>query len=127
MDEADHGTAQHSESGEDGSNWTLSHLEMIRLGVDSDRGIAAILGVSASQVTRWRQGQRPDRENADRLAGLALAVEMLMRWLDADIVEEWLTGPNAHLDGATPSCFIQRSQIAEVVGAVEAMKAGVFA
>jgi transcriptional regulator with XRE-family HTH domain len=127
MNEADHGTAQHSEHGKDSSDWTLSHLEMIRRGLDSDRGIAAILGVSASQVTRWRQGQRPDRENADRLAGLALAVEMLMRWLDADIVEEWLTGPNAHLDGATPSYSIQRSQIAEVVGAVEAMKAGVFA
>lgn len=127
MDEADQSIAQHSEHGEDNSDRTLSHLEMIRRGVDSDRGIAAILGVSASQVTRWRQGQRPDRENADRLAGLALAVEMLMRWLDVDIVEEWLTGPNAHLDGAAPSYFIQRSQIAEVVGAVEAMKAGVFA
>ena len=105
----------------------LSHLKMIRAGVRSDRSIAAVLGVSASQVTRWRQGQRPDRENADRLAGLALAVEMLLRWLEPDIVEEWLTGANAHLDGATPSYFIQKSQIAEVIGALEAMKAGVFA
>ena len=104
-----------------------SHLKMIRAGVRSDRAIAAVLGVSHSQVSRWRQGQRPDRENADRLAGLALVVEMLLRWLDADIVEEWLTGANAHLDGATPSYFIQRSQLAEVVGAVEAMKTGVFA
>ena len=105
----------------------LSHLKMIRAGVRSDRAIAAVLGVSHSQVSRWRQGQRPDRENADRLAGLALVVEMLLRWLDADIVEEWLTGANAHLDGATPSYFIQRSRLAEVVGALEAMKTGVFA
>ena len=104
-----------------------SHLKMIRTGVHSNRAIAAVLGVSHSQVTRWRQGQRPDRENADRLAGLALVVEMLLRWLEADIVEEWLTGANAHLDGATPAYFIQRSRIAEVVGAVEAMKRGVFA
>ena len=104
-----------------------SHLKMIRAGVRSDRAVAAVLGVSHSQVSRWRQGQRPDRENADRLAGLALVVEMLLRWLDADIVEEWLTGANAHLDGATPSYFIQRSQLAEVVGALEAMKTGVFA
>ena len=104
-----------------------SHLKMIRSGVRSDRAIAAVLGVSRSQVSRWRQGQRPDRENADRLAGLALIVEMLLRWLDADVVEEWLTGANAHLDGATPSYFIQRSQLAEVVGALEAMKTGVFA
>ena len=73
------------------------------------------------------RGQRPDRENADRLAGLALVVEMLLRWLDADIIEEWLTGANAHLNGATPSYLIQRSRLAEVVGAVEAMKTGVFA
>ena len=100
---------------------------MIRTGVRSDRAIASVLGVSHSQVSRWRQGQRPDRENADRLAGLALVVEMLLRWLDAEIVEEWLTGANAHLDGATPSYFIQRSRLAGVIGAVEAMKTGAFA
>lgn len=104
-----------------------SHLKTIRIGVRSNRSIAAVLGVSHSQVSRWKQGQRPDRDNADRLAGLALVVEMLLRWLDADIIEEWLTGANAHLDGATPSYFIQRSRLAEVVGAVEAMKTGVFA
>ena len=105
----------------------VSHLKMIRVGVHSDRSIAAVLGVSSSQVSRWRQGQRPDRRNADRMAALALVVEMLVRWVDAEIVEEWLTGANAHLDGATPAYFIQRSRIAEVVGAVEALKAGVFA
>ena len=104
-----------------------SHLKTIRAGVGSNRAIAAVLGVSHSQVTRWRRGQRPDRANADRLAALALVVEMLLRWLDADLVEEWLTGANAHLDGATPSYFIQHSRLAEVVGAVEAMKTGVFA
>ena len=102
------------------------HLKMIRVAVHSDRAIAGILGVSASQVSRWRQGQRPDRDNADRLAGLALVAEMLIRWLDPDIVEEWLTGANAHLDGATPSYYIQLGQLAEVVGALEAMKSGVF-
>ncbi len=104
-----------------------SHLQMIRSVVKSDRALAEILGVSSSQVSRWRSGQRPDRDNADRLAGLALVVEMLLRWLDADIVEEWLTGANAHLDGVTPAYHIQQGQLAEVVGALEAMKAGVFA
>ena len=104
-----------------------SHLKMIRAGVPSDRAIADVLGVSPSQVSRWRRGQRPDRENADRLAGLALVVEMLLRWLDPDIVEEWLAGANAHLDGATPSYFIQRGRMADAIGAVEAMKTGAFA
>lgn len=105
----------------------LSHLKMIRAGVPSDRAIADVLGVSPSQVSRWRRGQRPDRENADRLAGLALVVEMLLRWLDPDIVEEWLAGANAHLAGATPSYFIQRGRMADAIGAVEAMKTGAFA
>ena len=104
-----------------------SHLQMIRSVVHSDRNVAEILGVSASQVSRWRGGQRPDRENADRLAGLALVVEMLLRWLEREIIEEWLTGANAHLDGATPAYHIQQGQLAEVVGALEAMKASVFA
>ena len=104
-----------------------SHLRMIRTALPSDRAIAHVLGVSASQVSRWRHGQRPDRDNADRLAGLALLVEMLLRWLDPDIVDDWLTGANAHLDGVSPAYHIQQGQLAEVVGALEAMKAGVFA
>lgn len=104
-----------------------SHLDSIRVGLPSDRAIAEILGVSPSQVSRWRRGQAPDMENADRLAGLALVVEMLSRWLSTEVIEEWLTGPNAHLDGRTPAYHVRRGQLAEVVGAVEAMKAGTFA
>ena len=100
---------------------------MIRSVVHSDRAMAEILGVSSSQVSRWRNGQRPDRDNADRLAVLALVVEMLLRWLESDRVVEWLTGANAHLDGATPAYHIRQGQLAEVVGALEAMKAGAFA
>jgi transcriptional regulator with XRE-family HTH domain len=103
------------------------HLDSIRVGLPSDRAIAEILGVSPSQVSRWRRGQAPDMENADRLAGLALVVEMLSRWLSTEVIEEWLTGPNAHLDGRTPAYHVRRGQLAEVVGAVEAMKAGTFA
>ncbi len=83
--------------------------------------------MSPSQISRWRRGQTPDPENADRLAGLSLVVEMLLRWLEPEVVEEWLTGTNSHLGGGTPAWFVRRGQIAEVVGAVEAMKAGVFA
>jgi transcriptional regulator with XRE-family HTH domain len=104
-----------------------SHLDSIRVGLPSDRAIAEILGVSPSQVSRWRRGQAPDMENADRLAGLALVVEMLSRWLSTEVIEEWLTGPNAHLGDRTPAYHVRRGQLAEVVGAVEAMKAGTFA
>jgi len=103
------------------------HLTTCRAVLGSDRAVADILGVSASQVSRWRRGQVPDLDNADRLAGLALVVEMLARWLAPQAVEGWLQGPNAHLQGRAPSYLIRRGRVADVVGALEAEKAGVYA
>ena len=112
---------------EGGGTTALRHLDVIRTGIDADRAVARILGVAPSQITRWRQGQTPDPENADRLAGLALVVEMLGRWLAPQVIEDWMKGPNEHLQGRTPAQLIRHGQIADVIGAVEAMKAGVFA
>lgn len=103
------------------------HLETIRFAVGSDRAISEIVGVSPSQITRWRRGQEPDPENADRLAALALVIEMLTRIVHVDVIEEWLTGANAHLAGRTPTYLLRRGRLAEVIGAVEALKAGTFA
>ena len=55
-----------------GARLARAHLDTIRAAVGSDRRIAGILGVSPSQITRWRGGQAPDAGNADRLGGLAL-------------------------------------------------------
>ena len=103
------------------------HLDTIRPKLGSDRAIATVLGVSPSQVSRWRRGQIPDLENADRLAGLALVVEMLGRWLEAELISEWLVGLNAHLANRSPAYLIRRGHIADVIGAIEAEKAGVYA
>ncbi|MDP2959080.1 MAG: hypothetical protein Q8N53_21845 [Longimicrobiales bacterium] len=103
------------------------HLATCRAALGSDRAVAGILGVSPSQVSRWRTGQLPDLDNADRLAGLALVVEMLARWLAPEVVESWLHGPNAHLSNRTPAYLILLGQVADVIGAIEAEKAGVYA
>ena len=108
-------------------NLARSHLDTIRSAIGSDRQIAGILGVSPSQVARWRGGQVPDHENADRLGGLALVVEMLLRWLDADVIAEWLEGANGHLGNRAPSYLIRHGRVADVIGAIEAEKAGVYA
>jgi transcriptional regulator with XRE-family HTH domain len=89
--------------------------------------VAEILGVSPSQISRWKQGQVPDLANADRLAGLALVVEMLSRWLAPEAVEGWLQGHNAHLADRAPASLIRMGRVADVVGALEAEKAGVYA
>jgi hypothetical protein len=102
------------------------HLDTIRSVLGSDRAVATLLSVSASQVSRWRRGQVPDIDNADRLGGLALVVEMLARWLHPDVIEGWLNGANQHLDGATPASMIRRSRVADVIGAIEDERGGVF-
>jgi transcriptional regulator with XRE-family HTH domain len=89
--------------------------------------VAAILGVSPSQLSRWRRGQVPDADNADRLAGLALVIEMLLRWLEPETISGWLEGANAHLGDRPPSHLLRRGQVADVIGAIEAEKRGVYA
>jgi len=103
------------------------HLATCRAALGSDRAVAGILGVSPSQVSRWRTGQRPDVDNADRLAGLALVVEMLARWLAPEVREGWLHGANAHLSDRSPAYLIRLGRVADVIGAIEADKAGVYA
>lgn len=105
----------------------LHHLQTCRTALGSDRAVSLILGVSPSQVSRWRKGQVPDFENADKLAGLALVVEMLSRWLEPEAIEGWLLGSHAHLGGRSPAFLIGLGVIADVIGAIEAEKAGVFA
>lgn len=104
-----------------------SHLDTCRSALGSDRAVAETLGVSPSQVSRWRAGQIPDLDNADRLAGLALVVEMLARWLAPEVREGWIHGPNAHLAETSPAYLIRLGRVADVVGALEAEKAGVYA
>ena len=120
-------TAVDSRRAAEGALPFLRHLDRVRPMLGSDRAIANALGVSPSQISRWRRGQIPDLENADRLAGLALVIEMLGRWLEAEVIPGWLEGLNAHLANRSPVYLIRRGNIADVIGAIEAEKAGVYA
>ncbi|MEK9502333.1 hypothetical protein [Gaopeijia maritima] len=106
---------------------TRVHLNTARAVLGSDRAIAELLDVSPSQVSRWRRGQMPDSFNADRLGALALVVEMLARWLDPATIPGWLEGANAHLADRSPAYLLRRGRVADVLGALEADKAGAFA
>lgn len=106
---------------------TVQHLDNIRTILGSDRTVARILDVSPAQVSRWRRGQTPDPDNADRLAGLAFVVEVLSRWLQPATIEGWLDGPNLHLGDRSPAYLLRRGDVAAVLGAISAEKAGAFA
>jgi hypothetical protein len=56
-----------------------------------------------------------------------LVVEMLGRWLETEALPGWLMGAHAHLDGRPPAHLIRQGSVADVTGAIEAEKAGVFA
>lgn len=105
----------------------LHHLETCRAALGSDRVVSSILGVSPSQVSRWRKGQTPDIDNADKVAGLALVVEMSTRWLEPEALAGWLNGHHAHLGDRSPAYLIGQGIIADVIGAIESEKAGVYA
>ena len=105
----------------------VHHLDTCHAALGSDRAVSSILGVSPSQVSRWRRGQLPDLDNADRLAGLALVTEMLARWLEPEALEGWLNGVHAHLGNRSPVYLIGQGHVADVIGAIEAEKAGVYA
>jgi hypothetical protein len=109
------------------ANLARVHLDTIRAALGSDRTIADILDVSPSQVSRWRRGQVPDVENADRLAGLALVSEMLLRWLEPEVIAPWLQGINAHLGDRSAAYLLRRGEVAQVIGAIEAEKQGAYA
>lgn len=109
------------------ANLARIHLDTIRAALGSDRTTADILDVSPSQVSRWRRGQVPDLENADRLGGLALVCEMLLRWLEPEVIPPWLEGINAHLGDRSPAFLLRRGEVADVIGAIEAQKSGAYA
>lgn len=73
-------------------------LDSLRRVFASDAEVARALGVNPAQVARWRRGQEPDAENADRLAGLDAVIEMLDGYLNPSRIPKWLSGPNANLE-----------------------------
>jgi transcriptional regulator with XRE-family HTH domain len=108
-------------------NRAKHHLDLIGSAIRSDRAVADLLGVAPSQLTRWRRGQAPGAENAFRLAGLSFVIESLLGWLEPSVIPSWLNGINAHLGDRSPAYMLREGELLEVIGAIEAEKAGVFA
>jgi hypothetical protein len=93
----------------------------------SDADLARTLGVHRSNVVRWKRGERPERENWERLVGIETVVSLLTGFLDDRSIPKWLHGFNAHLGDRRPVDVIREGRLSEVIAAIEAEKAGSFA
>lgn len=111
----------------DHPNLMASRLDSLRRVFRSDSAIADSLQVSRAALGRWRRGATADADAESRLIGLDAAVSLLATYLQPTTIAKWLTGPDPYLGDRAPIELIRRGQIAEVIAAVEADRAGVFA
>ncbi|MBI4538885.1 MAG: DUF2384 domain-containing protein [Gemmatimonadetes bacterium] len=107
--------------------WAWTHYLSARRAFRSDAELAGALGVSRSRVTRWKQGETPDPENAARLRDLDIVVSLLSGFLEAEAIPDWLRGSNPHLGDSRPLELLYAGRLSEVVRAIEAEKSGAFA
>ena len=96
--------------------------------VGSQSGVAGILGVDRSSVTRWISGEDvPDAENAEKIVGLRYVITRLSKFLAPEAIHDWLQGINAHLRNQRPIDLLQNGRMTEVMSAIEQAEAGSYA
>ena len=101
-------------------NLAAMRLDSVRRVFESDAAVADALGVSRAQPPRWRDGQMPDPENAHKLAGLDIVIDLLTGYLNPETIPKWLNGLNPFLQDRTPLFMLQKGRLSEVIAAIEA-------
>jgi transcriptional regulator with XRE-family HTH domain len=96
-----------------------------RRGFSSDSQMAETLGVHRTRIAAWKTGKSPDPENAELLSALATTVEVLLRFLDPEVVPDWLTTEQFELS-ATPMEALRAGRLAEVLQAANATEHGAY-
>jgi hypothetical protein len=116
-----------SEPRDEPPRFTAWRLDSARRAFGSDAAIARALGVDPAQVSRWRAGQTPDPENADRLVALDATVEMLWGVLSESRIPKWLQGANENLGGRSPLTVLRQGDLPAVIAATRVLKSGSYA
>jgi transcriptional regulator with XRE-family HTH domain len=104
-----------------------SKVEALARDFGSQRRLADALGVSPAQVSRWKQGGGIDRDNAERLDLLELAMSSLLRAYEPATAERWLHGLNPHLRNRRPIDLIRAGATEELLPALRQERAGSYA
>lgn len=98
-----------------------------RRGFSSDQEMAKLLGVHRSRLIAWKQGADvPNPQNRQLLSYLAVVVQELAEFLDADVIPDWLMTEQHTLGGRTPVQALREGSLADVLQAVNATEHGAF-
>lgn len=106
---------------------TAQKVEALSRDFRSQRRLAAALGVSPAQVSRWIRGQGVDPVNAERVDLLELVMSSLLRLYAPAAAEDWLHGLNPHLGDRRPIDLVRAGRSQELLPAIAAERAGSFA
>lgn len=106
-----------------------NRMNVVAKALGSRARLAEALNVSASQPTRWIEGQEaPNFENTRAIVDLEhVVVRAVLLWGDEPVVKAWLTGRNALLHGASPIDVIATQGSAPVIDALDQATASAFA
>jgi hypothetical protein len=97
-----------------------------RRGFASDTEMASVLGVHRTRIAAWKNGQLPDPGNAHLLSSLASVVDDLLRFLEPEIIPDWLVTGQFELRNKTPIEALRAGQLAEVLLAANATESGAY-
>lgn len=98
-----------------------------RKGFSSDLELAEILGVHRTRLAAWKAGSAlPEAENARLLSHLAVVVDVLDRFLDPDVIPDWLLTEQLTLGDRTPIDALRAGHLTEVLQVANATEHGAY-
>src|SRR4029079_11683639 len=106
---------------------TALKVEALSKDFHSQRNLAAALGVSPAQVSRWRRGQGIDSDNAERLDLLGLFMPSLFGLYEPETAERCLFGLNPLLRHRRPIDVIRQGRPEELLAAIRQDQADSYA
>lgn len=90
--------------------------------------LAEYLGVNRSQPAQWSKGsESPSPDTGRALLDLDYVIARASMLWSRKVVNDWLTGNNAFLDGARPIDVVRQKGASAVIPALDAEMSGAYA